>query len=72
MTSAHPVDSATKAAARAAIQRLAAAFLKRALEAVEGGEAAEVKAVAVIEPGGAVAQRSHIEGPREFPLRRKA
>jgi hypothetical protein len=36
---------------------------------VQAGGSGEVHAVAVIE-AGSVTSRSHLEGPREFPLRR--
>lgn len=56
------------AGSRAAVERLVAAFRARVLEVVQAGGSGEVHAVAVIE-AGAVTHRSHLEGPREFPLR---
>lgn len=61
---ARPVD----AASRVAVDRLVAAFRARVLEVLRAGGSGEVHAVAVIE-AGAVTHRSHLEGPREFPLR---
>lgn len=62
---ARPLDSVS----RVAVDRLVAAFRARVLDVVQAGGSGEVHAVAVIE-GGAVTSRSHLEGPREFPLRR--
>jgi hypothetical protein len=46
-----------------------AAFRARILDVVQAGGSGEVHAVAVLE-AGVVTNRSHLEGPREFPLRR--
>jgi hypothetical protein len=65
---AHQVTLAP--ASQAAIERVVAAFRARVLEVVQAGGSGEVRAVAVIE-SGVVTHRSHLEGPREYPLRRK-
>jgi len=59
------------AATRAGVERVVAAFRRRILEVIQGEGSGEVHAVAVISDRQ-VTDRSHLDGPREYPLRRRA